>query len=129
MIEVLAHAIPVARIELLDDVQIDAVNRHFELELNVAPTLLLEFHGTPQETEAQAKDVEEIAHDHGALGFDWAADEARAARALARPPRRLRVRAGAPPGRAGLHDRRLRARSPTSPRASRRPRPISTSPG
>ena len=31
VIEVLAHAIPVARIELLDDVQVDAVNRHFEL--------------------------------------------------------------------------------------------------
>jgi D-lactate dehydrogenase (cytochrome) len=76
VIEVLAHAIPVARIELLDDVQIDAVNRHFDLRLNVAPTLLLEFHGTPAETEAQAKDVEEIARTHGALGFDWAADEA-----------------------------------------------------
>lgn len=76
VIEVLAHAIPVARIELLDDVQIDAVNRHFELNLAVAPTLLLEFHGTPAETEAQAKDVEAIARTHDVLGFDWAADEA-----------------------------------------------------
>lgn len=76
VIEVLAHAIPVARIELCDDVQIDAVNRHFDLQLAVAPTLLLEFHGTPAETEAQAKDVEAIAHSHGALGFDWATDEA-----------------------------------------------------
>ncbi|MDA0185565.1 FAD-binding protein [Solirubrobacter phytolaccae] len=76
VIEVLAHAIPVARIELLDDVQIDAVNRHFELALEVAPTLLLEFHGTPAETEAQAKDVEAIARTHNVLGFDWAADEA-----------------------------------------------------
>jgi D-lactate dehydrogenase (cytochrome) len=75
VIEVLAHAIPVARIELLDDAQIDAVNRHFELQLEVAPTLMLEFHGTPAETEAQAKDVEAIAHGHGALGFAWAADE------------------------------------------------------
>ncbi len=75
VIEVLAHAIPVARIELCDDVQIDAVNRHFDLDMPVAPTLLLEFHGTPSETEAQAKDVEAIAHAHGVLGFDWAADE------------------------------------------------------
>ena len=75
VIEVLAHAIPVARIELLDDAQIDAVNRHFELQLEVAPTLMLEFHGTPAETEAQAKDVEAIANGHGALGFAWAADE------------------------------------------------------
>jgi D-lactate dehydrogenase (cytochrome) len=76
VIEVLAHAIPVARIELLDDVQIDAVNRHFELTLDVAPTLLLEFHGTPAETEAQARDVQAIAAGHGARGFAWAADEA-----------------------------------------------------
>ena len=91
VIEVLAHAIPVARIELCDDVQIDAVNRHFDLDLPVAPTLLLEFHGTPQETEAQARETEAIAHDHGVLGFDWAADETATPRPLARPPRRLRI--------------------------------------
>ena len=50
VIDVLAHAIPVARIELMDDVQVDAVNRHFELDLKVAPTIFLEFHGTPEET-------------------------------------------------------------------------------
>jgi D-lactate dehydrogenase (cytochrome) len=75
VIEVLANAIPVARIELLDDVQIDAVNRHFELELAVGPTLLLEFHGTPEDTAAQARAVGEIAEAHGSHGFDWAADE------------------------------------------------------
>jgi D-lactate dehydrogenase (cytochrome) len=75
VIEVLANAIPVARIELLDDVQIDAVNRHFELQLAVGPTLLLEFHGTPEDTAAQARAVGEIAETHGSRGFDWAADE------------------------------------------------------
>jgi D-lactate dehydrogenase (cytochrome) len=75
VIEVLAHAIPVARIELLDEVQIDAVNKHFELELEVAPTLFLEFHGTPAETQAQAAEVGEIAESHGVGGFNWAADE------------------------------------------------------
>src|SRR4051812_33766035 len=75
VIEVLAHAIPVARIELLDNVQIDAVNRHFGLQLAVGPTLLLEFHGTPEDTAAQAREVGEIAAAHGAHGFDWAADE------------------------------------------------------
>jgi D-lactate dehydrogenase (cytochrome) len=75
VIEVLAHAIPVARIELADDVQIDAVNRHFELDLTVAPTLFLEFHGNRAETQAQAAAVGEIAAGHGVLGFKWAADE------------------------------------------------------
>src|SRR3954468_20008469 len=75
VIEVLANAIPIARIELLDDVQVEAVNDHFNLDLSPGPTLLLEFHGSPAETETQATDVEAIAHAHTALGFDWAADE------------------------------------------------------
>jgi len=75
VIEVLAHAIPVARIELADDVQIDAVNRHFELDLEVAPTLFLEFHGSPAETRAQAAEAQEIAEAHGVHGFAWASDE------------------------------------------------------
>jgi D-lactate dehydrogenase (cytochrome) len=76
VIEVLAHAIPIARIEIADDVQIDAVNRHFDLELEVAPTLFLEFHGTPEETKAQAEETREIAAAHGVHGFAWAQDEA-----------------------------------------------------
>jgi D-lactate dehydrogenase (cytochrome) len=76
VIEVLATGIPIARIELLDDVQIDAVNKHAELGLPVAPTLFLEFHGTPAEVEAQAGDVREIANGHGGKDFKWAADEA-----------------------------------------------------
>jgi D-lactate dehydrogenase (cytochrome) len=76
VIEVLAHAIPVARIELADEVQIDAVNRHFGLALEVAPTLFLEFHGSPAETAAQAGEVGEIAEGHGVHGFAWATDEA-----------------------------------------------------
>jgi D-lactate dehydrogenase (cytochrome) len=75
VIEVLAHGIPIARIELLDDVQIDAVNRHAGLTLDVAPTLFLEFHGTPLEVEAQAEDVKRIAAGHGGRDFAWASDE------------------------------------------------------
>jgi D-lactate dehydrogenase (cytochrome) len=75
VIAVLANGIPIARMELLDDVQIDAVNRHAELDLEVAPTLFLEFHGTEQEVRAQAEDVSAIAADHGGPDFQWAADE------------------------------------------------------
>ncbi len=75
VIEVLADAIPIARIELLDDVQIDAVNRHAEMELEVAPTLFLEFHGNEREVEAQAQEVKAIAAGHGGRDFKWAADE------------------------------------------------------
>ncbi len=75
VIEVLAHGIPVARIELLDDVQVDAINRYAGLDQAVAPTLFLEFHGTPAEVEAQAAEAGEIADAHGGQGFAWAADE------------------------------------------------------
>jgi D-lactate dehydrogenase (cytochrome) len=76
VIEVLAHGIPIARIELLDDVQMDAINRHAGLSEDVADTLFLEFHGTSAETQAQAAEVGELAAAHGCRGFHWAAGEA-----------------------------------------------------
>lgn len=43
---ILQAGIPVARIELLDDVQIKAINRYTHTELPEFPTLFLEFHGS-----------------------------------------------------------------------------------
>jgi D-lactate dehydrogenase (cytochrome) len=68
--------IPVARIELGDAALIDAINRHDEMDHEVAPTLFLEFHGSQTEVEAQAAEVQEIALEHGASQFAWATDEA-----------------------------------------------------
>ena len=65
--------IPVARIELLDEVQLDAVNRYSKTSYPLKPTLFFEFHGTSREgVEEHARAVQEIASDHGAEEFQWA---------------------------------------------------------
>jgi D-lactate dehydrogenase (cytochrome) len=68
--------IPVARIELADAAMIEAINRHDEMDHQVAPTLFLEFHGSQTEVETQAAEVQEVALEHGASRFAWATDEA-----------------------------------------------------
>ncbi len=76
VIAVLAHGIPIARIELLDGVQMDAINRYAGLDEEVADTLFLEFHGSARETREQAEEVGELAAQFGCRGFHWAAGEA-----------------------------------------------------
>jgi D-lactate dehydrogenase (cytochrome) len=72
VIQTIQTGIPVARIELLDEVQIDAVNRYSKLDYAVKPTLLFEFHGTERGVVEQAEMVQTIAGDHGAGDFRWA---------------------------------------------------------
>jgi D-lactate dehydrogenase (cytochrome) len=71
-IAVIQAGIPVARIELLDEVMIRGVNQYARLGIVEAPTLFLEFHGTPAAVAEQAEAVRELAQEHGALGYDAA---------------------------------------------------------
>lgn len=63
--------IPVARIELLDEVQMAAVNRYSDLGYPDSPTLFLEFHGTEASVKEQAEMVGAICEDYGGSGFQW----------------------------------------------------------
>ena len=71
VIKTIQAGVPVARIELADAVQMDAMNKYSKLELRVAPTLWLEFHGTEASAEEQAKMVQMIASEHGGTDFSW----------------------------------------------------------
>jgi D-lactate dehydrogenase (cytochrome) len=75
VINAIQLGIPVARIELLDDVQMDAVNRRSGLSYPVGHTLFLEFHGTPAEVTAQAEEVAALAKENGGGDFAWATSE------------------------------------------------------
>jgi D-lactate dehydrogenase (cytochrome) len=64
--------IPVARIELLDALQIKAVNSYSKLTLPEVPMLFLEFHGTDASVAEQSRRFGEIAKELGGGLFDWA---------------------------------------------------------
>ncbi|WP_430257281.1 FAD-binding oxidoreductase [Neorhizobium sp. IRS_2294] len=66
--------IPVARIELLDDVQIRACNAYSGLSYPEKPTLFLEFHGTEETVRIQSEQFAEIASDCGGDEFHWTAN-------------------------------------------------------
>ena len=76
-IAILQAGIPIARIELLDDVQMQASIAYSKLEGYAAvPTLLLEFHGSEAAVAEQAALAEDITAGFGASGFQWATDAA-----------------------------------------------------
>jgi D-lactate dehydrogenase (cytochrome) len=66
--------IPVARIELLDDVQMRAVNAYSKLAYPEKPTLFLEFHGTEDTVALQSAQFADIAAEFDGDEFQWTAD-------------------------------------------------------
>jgi len=72
VIQTIQLGIPVARIELLDDVQMDSLNRYSNMQHAVKDTLFLEFHGTTAGVQEQAELLQAIAAEHGGGAFRWA---------------------------------------------------------
>ncbi|WP_282159424.1 FAD-binding oxidoreductase [Shimia thalassica] len=65
--------LPMARIELLDEVQMNGMNI-FNPDLNLPekPHLFLEFHGSDAGVKEQVDLFESVAEEFGVSGFDWA---------------------------------------------------------
>ena len=72
VIQTIQSGVPVARMELLDEVQMDASNRYSKLNYAVLPTLFFEFHGSSAAVAEQADTVRDIVGEFGGSDFQWA---------------------------------------------------------
>lgn len=72
VIQTIQAGIPVARIEFMDAVQMQACRAYSKLDHPAAPTLFYEFHGTPAGVEEQAVLASSIAAENGGGIFQWA---------------------------------------------------------
>jgi D-lactate dehydrogenase (cytochrome) len=70
-IHTIQSGIPIARIELLDALQVRACNLHSKLGLPETPMLFLEFHGTEASVAEQSRRFGEIATEFGGGPFTW----------------------------------------------------------
>jgi D-lactate dehydrogenase (cytochrome) len=72
VIQTIQLGVPVARIELLDDVQMGSLNKYSRMNHPVKNTLFIEFHGTDAGVKEQAEIVQGVAAEHGGGEFKWA---------------------------------------------------------
>jgi D-lactate dehydrogenase (cytochrome) len=70
-IATIQSGIPIARIELLDALQVRACNMNAKLGLPETPMLFLEFHGTAASVAEQSERFGEIAAEFGGGPFTW----------------------------------------------------------
>ena len=70
-IAAIQSGIPIARVELLDELQIKACNVYSKLTLTEAPTLFVEFHGSQASVDEQVEMFKAIAEDNGSRDFQW----------------------------------------------------------
>ena len=74
-IAALQMGLPLARIELLDEVQVRGCNAYSHLTLPETPTLFVEFHGSAASATEQVETFAAIAGAEGGGALDWAAGQ------------------------------------------------------
>ncbi len=71
VIETIQLGVPIARIELLDDVMMRAINQYSKTDYPEEFTLFLEFHGTDVSVADQTGIVQAICEEYGSGPFQW----------------------------------------------------------
>ena len=72
VIQTIQFGVPIARIELIDEVQMAAINAYSNLDNLEQPTLFLEFNGSESGVQEQTETVREICIENGGGEFRWA---------------------------------------------------------
>ncbi len=73
-IQTIQYGVPIARIEMLDQVQVRACNAYSKLSLPEKPTLFVEFHGSEASTKEQSEIFNDIIQEFGGSDFQWTAN-------------------------------------------------------
>ncbi|WP_338503560.1 FAD-linked oxidase C-terminal domain-containing protein [Sphingomonas kaistensis] len=71
VVQAIQIGVPLARVEILDDMQIKAVNLFSKLDLPETTHLFFEFHGSPAHVAEQIETVSELAAMNGGGQFQW----------------------------------------------------------
>lgn len=72
VVQTIQLGIPIARVELLDDVQMKAINAWSKLDHAETSTLFFEFHGSAAHVAEQIETVNALAAANGGGDFQWA---------------------------------------------------------
>ncbi len=74
VIATIQSGIPMARIELIDEIMVRGFNAYNDTDLPEKPHLFVEFHGSETGVAEQAKSFGEIVQDFSGTGFKWSAN-------------------------------------------------------
>lgn len=70
-IQTIQYGVPIARIELLDEFQVMAINAYSKMDHPEQPTLFLEFNGSEASVKEQTELVKVICEENGGGKFEW----------------------------------------------------------